>query len=96
MSEPHWVKLVEVVTRMEGEVIKEALEAQGIPVEILRRGGNSVYPVSFGPLEGAELHVPDDHLAKAQAWLAEYDSGELEDELSGDDEAPDEEEDEEQ
>ena len=80
MSENRWASLLEVQTRLEGEIIKEALEAQGIPAEIFQEGAmHYVYPMTVGPLAKVEICVPQDYLSQAQAWLKDYESGELED-----------------
>jgi hypothetical protein len=80
MSENSWATLLEVQTRLEGEIIKEALEAQGIPAEIFQEGAmHYVYPMIVGPLAKVEICVPQNYLSQAQAWLKDYESGELED-----------------
>lgn len=78
MANTSWATLVEVNTRLEAEIIKEALEAQGIPAAIFQEGvSHLAFPMSTGPLSTVEIGVPNERLAEAQAWLAEYDSGEL-------------------
>lgn len=80
MSENRWTKLLEVNTRIEAEIIKEALEAQGIPAEIFQEGAmHYAYPMAVGPLASVEVCVPASFLSQAQAWLADYQNGTLED-----------------
>ena len=35
------------------------------------------FPMNAGPLAQAEIGVPNERLKEAQAWLTEYNSGEL-------------------
>ena len=78
MANSSWATLLEVSTRIEAEIIKEALEAQGIPCEIFQEGvAHLAFPMNAGPLAQVEIAVPKERLSEAQAWLAEYDSGEL-------------------
>jgi hypothetical protein len=84
MSEVRWVKLLEVNTRMEGEIIKEALEAQGIPAEIFQKGVNTTFPVTIGPFDGVDICVQTGRLEEAQAWLTEFDKGNLVDDAPED------------
>jgi hypothetical protein len=80
MSDPNWATLLEVYDRLEAEIIKEALEAQGIPAEIFQEGaGHFAYPVGVGPLGKVEICIPEERLEEAEAWLEEYQSGKLED-----------------
>jgi hypothetical protein len=79
MSEHEWITLLEVNDRIEAEIIKDALEAQGIPAEIFQEGVvHFAYPVTVGPLAKVEICVPADRNAEAQAWLEDYQSGQLE------------------
>lgn len=73
MSEPHWATLFEAAHRMEAEIIKEALEAQGFPAEIFQEG-----VLHYTALGGRiDVCVPSDRLEEAQAWLAQYEEGQL-------------------
>ena len=79
MSESSWVTLLEVNTRLEAEIIKEALEAQGMPAAIFQEGViHHLYPMAVGPLARVEICVPKERLSEAQAWLTEYENGTLE------------------
>lgn len=84
MPESSWASLLEVNTRLEAEIIKEALEAQGIPAAIFQEAVRSLFP---GPLAQVEICVPKERMAEAQAWLTGYENETLE-------ELPDEDEDE--
>ena len=75
MSDIHWVTLTEAGSRIEAEIIKEALEAQGIPAEIFQ-GGAMHYAYPVGEIE---ICVPNERIKEAKAWLAGYENGQLED-----------------
>jgi len=77
MPENEWVYLMEVYDRLEAEILKEALEAQGIPAQLFQEGiSHYLYPVS-GPMGKIEVCVPADRLEQATAWLNAYNKGEL-------------------
>ena len=79
MSENEWVALMEVFDRLEAEILKEALAAQGIPAQLFQEGlSHYLYPVS-GPMGRIEICVPNNRLQDALSWLKEYNSGELRD-----------------
>lgn len=79
MSEREWVTLLEVDDRIEAEIIKDALTAQGVEAEFFQEGVvHFIYPVTVGGMSIVEICVPNDQLEQAQAWLADYESGKLE------------------
>ena len=81
MSDIHWVTLTEAGSRIEAEIIKEALEAQGIPAEIFQGGAmHYAYPVGE-----VEVCVPNERIDQAKTWFAEYQNGQLEDVPAGED-----------
>ena len=91
MSEAEWVTLLEVFDRLEAEILKEALEAQGIPSELFQEGvSHYLYPVG-GPMGRIQVCVPDKNLQQAREWLESYNSGELQDDASDQIDPPDEE-----
>ncbi len=76
-----WVTLIEMDDRIEAEIIKEALEAQGIMAEIFQEGAaHYAYPMAHAPLNITQVCVPAEQLEAAQAWLARYENGEFEQE----------------
>ena len=79
MSRDGWSILMEVYDRIEAEILKESLEAQGIPATLFHEGVGSLYPTTFGPLAKVEVCVPDERLKEAEAWLESYNKGELRD-----------------
>lgn len=77
MSEPQFVTLLEVFDRLEAEIIKEALIAQGIPAEFFQEGvSHFIYP-GGGPIGRIEICVPEDKFSEAKAWLEAYQNGQL-------------------
>ncbi|GAB4397926.1 MAG: hypothetical protein OHK0031_17730 [Anaerolineales bacterium] len=75
------VVLMEANDRLQAEIFKGALEAEGIPVTILQESAGSVYGFSGVPLGVAQICVPAQRLAEAQAWLSAYEKGDLENDL---------------
>ncbi len=73
MTETRWVTLFEAAHRMEAEIAKEALEAQGFPAAIFQ--DSIMHTISLGGR--IEVCVPSDRLEEAQAWLAEYEDDEV-------------------
>jgi hypothetical protein len=79
MSQDGWSTLLEVFDRLQGEIIKEALEADGIPATLFQESIGSLYPTTFGTMGKVEVCVPDERLGEAQTWLEAYNKGELSD-----------------
>lgn len=71
MTSP-WEYLTEFYDRLEAEMVKAALEAEGIPAILSQEAAGSLYPVSFGELGRIEVYVPPNDLESARQWLAEY------------------------
>lgn len=85
-----WKTLLEVYDRIEAEIIKSALEAQGIQAELFQEGAGSLYRVNVGVLGRVEICVTPDDLPAAQAWLDDYQNNRLEsDEELGENEQED-------
>jgi hypothetical protein len=79
MSENEWVALLEVFDRLEAEILKEALDAQGIPAQLFQEGiSHYLYPVS-GPMGRIEICVQSRQLKDALNWLEAYNKGDLRD-----------------
>lgn len=71
--------LIEVNGRMEADLIKSFLEAEGIPVEIFQEAiGHHIYPVTIDGLGLAQLFVPKDRAAEAHKLLEQF-QGSIED-----------------
>jgi hypothetical protein len=75
MTSGPWEYLTEFYDRLEAEMVKAALEAEGIPVILSQEAAGSLYPVTFGELARIEFYIPPDYLKRALDWLAEYEQG---------------------
>jgi hypothetical protein len=79
MDEMKWELLLDVYDRTEAEMIKSALEAEGIRSELFQEGaGHWAYPTTIGPLGRVQIFVPKDRLEQARQWLDAYQKGSLE------------------
>jgi len=77
LPENEWVTLLEVFDRLQAEIIKEALDAQGIPAQLFQEGiSHYLYPVT-GPMGKIEICVPYTRLKDAREWLNSYQNGDL-------------------
>jgi len=68
-----WEKLTETNGRMEADVLKSFLEAEGIQVEVFQEAvGHHIYPVMVDGLGRVQLFVSKEQIVKAKELLAEY------------------------
>ena len=73
MDELKWQKLTETNGRLEADVLKSYLEAEGIQVELFQEAvGHHIYPVTIDGLGLVQLFVPNDQIETAREILAEY------------------------
>ena len=73
MDELKWEKLTETNGRMEADVLKSYLEAEGIRVELFQEAiGHHIYPVMVDGLGRVQLFVSKEQIAMAKELLAEY------------------------
>lgn len=76
MSDIQWQVLEQVSGSVIAEVLKGLLTAQGINVVLSQEGiGDSVYPVSVGPLSEIQILVPSNQLETAQKIMQDYQAG---------------------
>ena len=69
--------LIEVNGRMEAELLKSYLEAEGVPVEIFQEAiGHHIYPVAIDGLGLTQLFVPKDRAAEAHKLLEQFQNNE--------------------
>ena len=70
MTDLKYELLVELYGRMEADLLKSYLEAQGIPVELFQESvGHSIYPVSLTGLGSVQVFVPNEKIKQARAAL---------------------------
>ena len=68
-----WEILTETYGRMEADIIKSYLEAEGIHVELFQEAvGHHIYPVTIDGLGRVQLFVSKEQIAVAKELLAEY------------------------
>jgi hypothetical protein len=68
-----WILLTEVGGRMQADLIKSHLEAEGIKVELFQEAvGRHIYPVMIDGLGRVQIFVPGPQINEARAILAEY------------------------
>lgn len=73
MDELKWELLTEIQGRMEADVIKSYLEAEGVGVEIFQEAiGHHIYPVTIDGLGRVQLFVSKEQVGIAREILAEY------------------------
>ncbi len=68
-----WEKLTETNGRMEADILKSYLEAEGVHVELFQEAvGHHIYPVMIDGLGRVQLFVSKEQIAIAKELLAEY------------------------
>jgi hypothetical protein len=71
-----WEKLTETSGRMEADMLKSYLEAEGIQVELFQEAvGHHIYPVMVDGLGLVQLFVSKAQIAEAKELLAEFKDG---------------------
>jgi hypothetical protein len=65
--------LAEVNGRMEADLLKSYLEAEGIRVELFQEAiGHNVYPVMIDGLGRVQMFVPKEQIKEAKEILEQY------------------------
>jgi hypothetical protein len=73
MDELKWQVLTETNGRMEADILKSYLEAEGIQVELVQEAvGHHIYPVTIDGLGRVQLFVSKEQFPEAKEILAEY------------------------
>ena len=81
MNKSNWVKLEEVYGRMEAEMIKSYLEANGIAAQIIMEAASQLWAPS---ITSAEILVPSWSLAEARKLMKDFGDAEIESEETED------------
>ncbi len=77
MDELKWELLTETNGRLQADLLKSYLEAEGIEVELFQEAvGHHIYPVMIDGLGRVQIFVPKSQLAQARELLAAYNSSE--------------------
>lgn len=73
MDEMKWEKLTEVYGRLEADVIKSYLEAEGVPVEMFQESvGHNAFPTTIDGLGRVQLFVPKEKAEEARKLFEAY------------------------
>ncbi|MBI1794956.1 MAG: DUF2007 domain-containing protein [Chloroflexi bacterium] len=73
MDELKWELLAEIQGRMEADMLKSYLEADGIEVELFQEAvGHHIYPVTINGLGRVQIFVSKKQLQTAREILAKY------------------------
>lgn len=68
-----WEHLTDVYGRLEAELLKSYLEAEGIRVELFQEAvGHHIYPVTLDGLGRVQIFVPKEDTEAARTLLEEY------------------------
>jgi len=76
MTDKQWVVLEEAIGEVQAEILRGALEAQGIPVVLSHEAVGRVFPVAYGPMARVQILVASENLKRAQKILKSYNAGE--------------------
>ncbi len=73
MDELKWELLTETNGRMQADMLKSYLEAEGVQVELFQEAvGHHIYPVMIDGLGRVQLFVPKSQLVQAKELLSAY------------------------
>jgi len=75
MNEMSWEKLTDVYGRIEADVLKSYLEAEGIPVELFQEAvGIHAFPTTIDGLGHVQIFVPREKIEEAKIFLKAFQS----------------------
>jgi hypothetical protein len=78
VNEMKWEKLTDIYGRMDADVLKSYLEAEGIPVELFQEAvGHHAFPTTVDGLARVQLFVPKEKIDQARDVLATYQAPDL-------------------
>ncbi len=73
MDELTWAKLTEVYGRMDAELIKSYLEAEGIETELFQEAvGHHIYPTTIDGLGKVQIFVRKEALREARTLMGRF------------------------
>jgi hypothetical protein len=76
MGSDSWQVLDQVSGAGRAAILKGLLEAQGIEVILSQEGiGETIYPLSVGPLSEIQILVREDQIEEAKRIIADYSAG---------------------
>ncbi len=75
MNEMKWEKLTEIYGRLEADMTKSYLEAEGVPVELFQEAvGHHAFPTTIDGLGRVQLFVPKEKIEDARKLLEAFDN----------------------
>lgn len=81
MNDILWKKLTQVDGLIQAEVLKSYLEANEVPVELVREAGTpSTYPFTVDDLASVDVYAPIDLIERARDLLALFNTPPTEEE----------------
>jgi len=70
MNEMKWEKLTDIYGRLEADMLKSYLEAEGVPVELFQEAvGHHAFPTTIDGLGRVQLFVPKEKADEARKLL---------------------------
>ena len=70
-----WEKLTEIYGRLEADMTKSYLEAEGVPVELFQEAvGQHAFPTTINGLGRVQLFVPKEKVEEARKLLENFDN----------------------
>lgn len=73
MDELKWEMLVEVFGRMDAELIKSYLEAEGVEVELFQEAvGHHIFPTTIDGMGRVQIFVSKENAEQARQLLKEF------------------------
>lgn len=72
MDEMKWEKLADVYGRLEADMIKSYLEAEGVEVELFQEAIGQLIPTNLDEFGRVQLFVPKEKLEEARKLFEEY------------------------
>ena len=70
MNEMKWEKLTDIYGRLEADMTKSYLEAEGVPVELFQEAvGHHAFPTTIDGLGRVQLFVPKEKIEEARKLL---------------------------
>jgi hypothetical protein len=73
MDEIKWAKATEVYGRVQAEMLKSFLEAEGVPVELIQESaGESIFPTTVGMMGRVDVFVPNEKIEQARELIEAF------------------------
>jgi Putative prokaryotic signal transducing protein len=72
MDEMKWEKLADVYGRLEADMIKSYLEAEGVEVELFQEAIGQLIPTNLDEFGRVQLFVPKEKIEEARKLFEEY------------------------